>query len=282
MKKRWLLLIFGVLTLLPLIVTVTNSFMSETEVALVYTSKRSLFDLADGIVKKFITFRLIPREATFSQYAQVLLFSPSFLRLLANSVKIAVPVTAGNVFVSLFTAYGFTVWRWRYKEALFFVYIVVMLLPLQAVLVPHYIVADKLKITDSYAAIIMPGIFAPFGPFLLRQSMKSLPVAQFEAARVDGARDLRLLLYIVLPQMKAGIAALAMLLFIEYWNVVEQSVVFIRDYYREPLSVYLSRMADSGSGLVFAASCVYMFVPLWLLAYGRPYLEQGIELSGVK
>jgi multiple sugar transport system permease protein len=82
--------------------------------------------------------------------------------------------------------------------------------------------------------------------------------------------------------MKSGIAALTMLTFIEYWNLVEQAVIFIRDYYREPLSVYLSRIADGRVGLIFAASCVYMFLPLWFLVLGQKDLEKGIELSGVK
>jgi multiple sugar transport system permease protein len=179
-------------------------------------------------------------------------------------------------------AYGFTVWKWKYKQAVFFAYIVVMMMPLQAVLVPNYIVADKLGLTQSYAAIILPGIFAPFGTFLLWQSMKSIPQAYYEAAQMDGAGPFYIFSRIVIPQMKSGIAALTMLTFIEYWNLVDQAVIFIKDYFKEPLSVYLSRMADGRIALIFAASCVYMYLPLWFLVIGQKDLEKGIELSGVK
>lgn len=117
---------------------------------------------------------------------------------------------------------------------------------------------------------------------MLRQSMKAIPKEYFEAAKIDGANDWYIFIHIVLPQMKSGIAALSMLVFIEYWNLVEQVIVFIKDYFREPLSVFLSRIADGQIGLIFAASCMFMFLPLWFLAMGQRNLEKGIELSGVK
>jgi len=268
--------------LYPLIVTFTNSFMSETEIALHYNMKATIFDMIAGVSRHFAQMRLIPNEASLSQYANVLVYQPSYLVLLMNSLKITVPVVLGNVVVSFLTAYGFSVWKWKHKEKLFFVYLLVMLMPLQALLVPNYIVADVLGIKDSYLAIILPGIFAPFGTFLMRQSMKSLPKEYFEAAEIDGANSAQILFYLVAPQMKSGVAALTMLVFIEYWNLVEQAVVFIREYYREPLSIYLSRMTESNAGVVLAASCVYMVVPLWFLFVGQADLEKGIELSGIK
>jgi multiple sugar transport system permease protein len=276
------LFVFGLLFLLPLIVTFSSSLMSEAEILLSYGTKPTLFDLMEGAVEKFRQIRLIPSAITFDQYKEVLLNQPSFMVLLTNSIKITLPVIIGNLFFSMLTAYGFTIWRWRFKEALFMVYIIVMLMPLQAVLVPNYIVADLLRIKTSYLAIILPGIFSPFGVFLMRQSMKTIPPAYFEAARIDGAGNWHIFLHIVLPQLKSSIAALSMLMFIEYWNLVEQAVIFINDYSREPLSVYLSRIADGRMGLIFAASCVYMFLPLWFLMLGQKDLEKGIELSGVK
>jgi multiple sugar transport system permease protein len=276
------LILLSVLFLFPIAVTVTNSFMTENEILLHYTTQLSAFDILNGIKEKFIEITLIPSEITGAQYAEVLINQPSFLILLTNSLKITVPVVLGNLMVSLLTAYGFTIWKWKHKEIVFFIYIVVMMMPLQAVLVPNYIVAEKLGLTTSYLAIILPGIFAPFGTFLLRQNMKCLPKEYFEAAQVDGAGHWYMLLQVVLPQMKSGIAALSMLVFIEYWNIVEQVVIFIKEYYREPLSVFLSRMSAGNIGIIFAASAVYLFLPLWFLALGQKDLEKGIELSGIK
>ncbi len=276
------LICMGTLFLLPLVITISNSFMSEAEILQNYSTRPDTFDLMAGIRDRFRQFRLIPARVTFKQYYEILLKQPSFLLLMMNSLKITVPVTAGSLVISLLSAYGFTVWQWRYKELVFRIYIVVMLMPLQAVLVPNYIIADILHIKDSYLAIILPGIFAPFGVFLMRQGVAAIPEASFEAAKMDGADDLYIFFYIILPQVKSSAAALCMLTFIEYWNVVEQAVVFISDYTKEPLSVYLSRIAEGKTGLVFAASCIYMFLPLWFLATGQKNLEKGIELSGVK
>ena len=276
------LLLFAFVLLYPLIVTLANSFMSEAEIALHYNMKPTIFDMIAGVARHFASMQLIPNEASLSQYANVLVYQPSYLVLLTNSIKITVPVVLGNVVISFLTAYGFSIWRWKYKEALFFVYLLVMLMPLQALLVPNYIVADALGIKDSYLAIILPGIFSPFGTFLMRQSMKSLPKEYFEAAEIDGANSIQILFHLVVPQMKSSVAALTMLVFIEYWNLVEQAVVFIREYTREPLSIYLSRMTEANAGVVLAASCVYMIIPLWFLFFGQSDLEKGIELSGIK
>jgi len=278
----WIMIALGILMLYPLIVTLTNSFMSEAEIALRYTSRLTTFDIVEGITQRFINMGIIPQRVTAEQYVEVLINQPSFMILLTNSIRLTIPTVVGSVIVSSLTAYGFTIWRFRFKEAVFAVYIVVMLMPLQAVLVPNFIIADMLGIRESYLAIILPGIFSPFGVFLMRQSMKIIPPAYLEAARIDGASEWYIFLHVVMPQLKSAVAALAMLIFIEYWNIVEQAIIFITDYRYEPLSVYLSRIAAGRMGLVFAASCIYMFLPLWFLVIGQKDLKKGIELSGVK
>jgi multiple sugar transport system permease protein len=273
--------LLGFIFLLPLLITISNSFMSEAEITMNYTSRLNIFDIIEGVTEKFIRISLIPRKISAGQYAEVLVKQPSFLFLLFNSLKLTVPVCLGSLAVSLLSAYGFTRWRWKYKEALFSLYIVVMLLPLQAVLVPNYIVAGWLHIKESYLAIILPGIFSPFGVFFMRQSLKVFPPSCFEAAEMDGAGDWYILFRVIIPQIKSSIAALSMLTFIEYWNMVEQALIFIPDYTKEPLSVYLSRLNEGRQALAFAASCVYMLPPLLFLFAGQENLQKGIELSGL-
>lgn len=199
-----------------------------------------------------------------------------------NSLKITTPVLIGNVIVSAMAAFAFEHLRFKRKEAVYFAYIIVMLMPLQVLLVPNFLVADWLNIRQSYLAIILPGIFSPFGVFLVRQQLKGFPSEYFDAALVDGAGYFRFFTRIVVPCMKPTFAALTILTFVEYWNVVDQAVVFIHQTYRQPLSVYLSRMVSLDMGMVFATSVIYMLPALLLFFAGTEQMTEGLRLSGIK
>ncbi|MCL1820847.1 MAG: carbohydrate ABC transporter permease [Oscillospiraceae bacterium] len=255
--------------ILPLVITLTNSFMGQSE-------------LAHNLFGYVIRMPLLPSDVTLAQYRQILIESPIYLNMLWNTIAIATPVILGTLIVSSAAAYAFTVLTFKGKETLFFIYLVVMLLPLQVTLMPNYIVADFLGIRDSWLAIILPGIFSPFGVFILRRQMKVMPVSYIEAAQIDGAGHLRILSRIVLPLVKSGLAALAVLTFIEYWNLIDQAIVFIEDIDKQPMSLFLSRINQKQMGVTFAASSFYVFPALVVLLYGADYLRDGIRLSSNK
>ncbi len=266
----------------PLIVTFTNSFMSSREVERNYKAKAFLESVDPVYTDGYINMNIIPDRVTLSQYAKLLVDSPVYLNMFWNSVKIAVPIVLGQIMVSSLAAYAFTVLKFKGKEVLFFLYIIVMLLPLQVTLMPNYLVADWLNITDSYLAIILPGIFSPFGAFLLRQYMKNMPDSYIEAAKIDGAGHGRIFLSIVLPMIKSGIAATMMLTLLDYWNLVDQAVVFIQDVKEQPLSTFLAQINTGELGMAFAGSCFYAAPVLLVLLYGQEYLKNGIAITGIK
>jgi multiple sugar transport system permease protein len=233
-------------------------------------------------VMHFVQMSLIPNFVTYRQYYKLLFENPVYLELFWNSVKLTLPIVAGQLLVSVPGAYAFEQSKFKYKEAVFFVYIVVMLMPLQVVLVPNYIIADFLHIKDSYLAIILPGIFSPFGVFLIRQYLKGMPKEYIEAAKVDGAGHLMIIALIIRPMIKSAIAALAILTFVEYWNLVDQAIVFINDVDAEPLSAYLSRFTEGGLDIIFSASCLYMLPTVLIFLYGQENIVEGIQLSGMK
>lgn len=219
-------------------------------------------------------------EFSFAQYRTILIETPVYLRLFWNSVGITLAVLAGCIVVSLLGAYGFSTLSFRGKEALFFLYLVVMLLPLQVTLMPNYMVAAKLGIKDSYLAIILPAVFQPFGVFLLRQQMRQIPAECMEAARMDGAGSFQMFFHICLPLVKSGVAALTMLLAIEYWNLIDQAVIFIKDADKYPLSVYLARINSSAIPVACASAVFYCVPILAALFYGQRALKEGIGLMG--
>ena len=269
--------------LFPILVTAANSFMSPFEIVKRYSSLLSASNgfNAQGVIH-FVEMSLIPGFVSFKQYIKLLFESPLYLGLFWNSVKITLPVVAGQLLISVPGAYAFELSGFKYKEALFFVYIVVMLMPLQVVLVPNYIVADFLHIKDSYLAIILPGIFNPFGVFLIRQYLKGMPKEIIEAAKIDGANHLQIIAYIIRPMISSAVAALTILTFVEYWNLVDQAIVFIKDANAEPLSAYLSRFTESSLDMIFAASAFYMLPTVLIFLYGQKNIVEGIQLSGLK
>lgn len=276
-----LLIIFSIMTVIyifPLFITISNSFMSQSEVNHNYSNIGDVFHPGE----KFIDMVFVPGRVTLEQYGRLLLQTPVYLNMFWNSVKIAIPVAAGQLLVSSMAAYAFTVLRFKGKELLFFVYIIVMLLPLQVTLMPNYIIADLFHMADSCWAIILPGVFSPFGVFLLRQFMKMIPEAYMESARMEGAGHIVVFSGIVLPMVKSGLTAAAMLTFIDYWNLVDQAVIFIHDSQAQPLSLFLARINREQIGVAFAGSCFYVAPVLIILFYGQDYLKDGISISGLK
>lgn len=242
----------------------------------------SLFWIAPLISTAVKSFYSPSQGLSLEQYRRILIETPVYLNMFWNSVKVTLAVLCGSIVVSLLGAYGFTVLRFKGKDVLFFVYLVVMLLPLQVTLMPNYMVASFLGIEKSYLAVILPAVFGPFGVFLLRQQMKLLPQECVEAAKIDGAGQFRIFFHIFLPLVKSGVAALAMLLAIEYWNLIDQAIIFIKDAKQYPLSVFLARVNEASLGVSQASAVFYSIPILALLFYGHEYLKEGIGLMDVQ
>ena len=268
----------------PILFTLSNSLMSGAEIADRYAKTVTPGNWYDPFFSgiHFARIGLIPDFATVRQYVNMLFLRPDILRYFWNSVMLTVPVVLGQCIISAPAAYAFEQAHWKYKEALFFVYAVIMLMPLQVVMVPNYIMANWLNILDSYLAIILPGIFSPFGVFLIRQQLRSFPKEYYDAARMDGAEHGSYFLVVVIPAIKPTLAALSILTFVEYWNMVDQAVVFIRTEWKEPMSVFLSTLMNQETSMLFVASVLYMLPALFLFLLGEKSMAHGIQLSGLK
>jgi len=268
----------------PIVFIFANSFMGSGEIISRYASEILESNAGDfashGI--HFVRFGLLPQKPTLDQYKELLLDSPGYLRMFWNSVLLVVPVLLGQCVLAPLAAYGLENIRWKYKEAIFFMYIIVMLMPTQILLVPNFIVAGWLNIRESYLGIILPSLFHPLGVFLIRQQLKNFPKECMEAAALDGAGPWKSYWYIVRPNLHSVVAALAVLLFADNWNIVDQAVVFIKNIYGNPLSVYLGSVVTGDPGMFFAVSVFYLTPALLVFLLGQDYLTEGIVLSRLK
>lgn len=272
---------FALLFLMPIILTITNSFMSASEISANYGQ---VFATTDTGGKTFIAERVnlkfIPDIVSFSQYITVLLKSPDYLFKFWNSVILVLPIVLFQLFVASGAAYGFTRYRGRLKEIIFFLYIILMLMPYQVTLVPNYLVSDWFGILDTRWAIWLPGIFSPFAVFLLTKYMRRIPVGVMEAAQIDGAGEWQIFRSICMPLCKGALCSVAILIFIDYWNMVEQPLILLADTELHPLSVFLSKINEGEVGLAFAVATIYMVIPLLVFLYGEDYLVEGITYQG--
>ena len=269
--------------LLPTVLTFTNSFMSGTELASNYGMIFSNIT-ASGSGKTFIaqeiTLKFIPDMVSAQQYLDALFKTPEYLLKFWNSMILVVPIVVFQLFVAAFAAYGFARWRGKLKSIIFFLYVILMLMPYQVTLVPNYLVSDWLGILETRWAIWLPGIFSPFSVYILTKYMRRIPSAYIEAAKLDGANEWQVFLQVSLPLCQGALFSVAILVFIDYWNMVEQPLILLTDPDLQPLSVFLSQVNTGDAGLAFAVATIYMVPTLLLFLYGEDYLVEGIAYAG--
>ena len=270
----------AVIFLLPTVLTITNSFMSQTEINANYGVVFNSVTDSKTFISKTVNLKFIPDIVSFSQYFSVLFKTPDYLLKFWNSAILTVPIVIFQTVVALFASYGFSRLTGKLKEIIFFVYIILMLMPYQVTLVPNYLVSEKLGILDTRWAIILPGIFSPFAVFLLTKAMNRIPKTYFEAAMLDGANEFQIFTSICYPMVRSAVFSVLMLVFIDYWNMVEQPLILLSDESMHPLSVFLSKINSGDTGLAFAVAVIYMMPSLLMFLYGEDYLVEGITYSG--
>ncbi|MCI8927650.1 MAG: carbohydrate ABC transporter permease [Lachnospiraceae bacterium] len=266
---------------MPIVLTVTNSFMSASEISSNYGQVFATTDTGGKMyIAEKVNLKFIPDMVSFSQYITVLFKSPEYLFKFWNSVILVIPIVVFQLLVAAGASFGFTRYRGRIKEIIFFVYIILMLMPYQVTLVPNYLVSEWLHLLDTNWAIWLPGIFSPFAVYLLTKYMRRIPVSMMEAAQIDGAGEWQIFKNICMPLCKGAMCSIAILLFIDYWNMVEQPLILLSDQEKHPLSVFLSKINAGEIGLAFAVATIYMVPPILVFLYGEDYLVEGITYQG--
>ena len=272
--------VFAFLFLMPTVLTITNSFMTQSEITANYGQVFQNATDGKSYIKDKINLKFIPDKVSFTQYFTVLLKSPDFLYKFWNSVILVAPIVLAQLAVASVAAYGFTRWRGKIRDTIFFAYVILMLMPYQVTLVPNYLVSDFLGLLNTRWAIILPGAFAPFSVFLLTKSMRRIPASLIESAKLDGASEWHIFWNICLPQCRSALYSIAILVFIDYWNMVEQPLILLPDASQQPLSVYLSQINAGEIGIAFAAAVIYMVPGLLMFLHGEAYLVEGITYAG--
>ena len=248
---------FGLFVVVPILFTLVNSFSTGT------------------------AYGLLPQQWSLAGWYEVLIRRPHYLVKFWNSLILSVTIAAGQALVASLAGYAFSKFRFPGREPLFFIVIIVMMMPYQVTLVSNYFVIHGLGLMGSWAALIIPAVFSPFGVFLLRQVFDTCPDELLDAARIDGAGDLTILFRILLPRSRAGVVSLVLLTFVDAWNMVEQPLVYLDNSYDYPLSVFLSQMSGQDVGVLCVCGILAALPVLLLFLYYDQDLADGISLSQI-
>lgn len=256
----------------PFVYIMVNSFADNLELA---QNLEPLIQNSEGFVKGSI----LPQYPTIASYIKVLLDTPEFFVAFWNSVKMAGGVVLGQLFIAVPAAWGFAKYDFKCKKLLLRLYFILMLIPFQVRMFPEYLVLNRLKLLDTYWAIIFPGVFSTFAVVILYYFFRQIPKEGLETARLEGANEWQVFWKIGIPLGMPGIISMLTLSFIEYWNLIEQPMVFLKEQIRWPLALILPNVSYTEAGVILASSVITCIPSVLVFLYGESYLEEGLYLS---
>lgn len=163
------------------------------------------------------------------------------LPYIINSIIIIVPIMLFSHLISLLGAYELAYGKSKRNVVILIVLAIVALLPGQVMMIPNYLITGTLGIRGGYLSVILPGVFYPVGVVVLTIQMRTIPGNILEAAKLDGATDGIILRRIVIPNIKFGISIVALILFSEYWNLVDFSTIYLMDERKNHCHLYWER-----------------------------------------
>lgn len=282
MLRHWLvkkaiqlfLILICILSCFPVVILFIGSLTGEQELT---ASLRGV--LYDKGASEVVLFPLLP---TIRGYVNLLLDTPEFYVVFLNSVKITMCITVGQLLVAVPAAWGFSRWHSRVSSILFYLYTLLMLLPFQVTMLSNYIVLDKVGMLDTHAAVILPAVFSTYSVFIIYRFFVGLPEDIFEAFSLESSSRIQKFLYIGIPLAVPGIKAAALLSVVEYWNMIEQPLVFLKNPSLWPFSIYLPELKSSNVQYIFVFSFMVLIPMILVIILGKDNLEKGIGTMIIK
>ena len=207
-------------------------------------------------------------------------------RALLNSAIVSSCQVAGTLVLCSMAAYGLTRIRFRGANVVFALILMTFLLPIESLMVPLYITISGLGLQDTLAGVFIPWLASPFGLFLLRQSFEELPRELDEAARIDGAGHFRIFWSVVLPNVRAPLATLALVIFLFSWNAFLWPLVVLSSPRHLVVQLAIAQSVAPGQlpnwGETFAGATVATVPLITLFLFLQRFFVRGIAMTGVK
>ncbi|MEW8970488.1 MAG: carbohydrate ABC transporter permease [Mesobacillus sp.] len=259
-----ILAIGGILVSLPFVWMILSAFKPESEVMA-------------------LTPTLFPQEWTIENFRN-LFVNMNFGLYLKNTIIVVLWSFVG-LFLNAMAGYAFAKFEFKGRNQLFFMVLATMMIPGQVTMIPVYLILNQMQLTNTMAGIVLPGLVGAFGIFLFRQFMTTIPDELLEAARLDGASELRVFWQIVLPMTKPILAVQGILTFIAGWNSFLWPLIIANDESLYTLSVGLQLLKGQygGNFALQMAGSTFMVVPIVIIfIIFQKHIIDGYTISGMK
>jgi multiple sugar transport system permease protein len=227
---------------------------------------------------------LFPKHSSFEGYRTVIQDAP-FLRWLFNSAYTSVIITVVTIFTSALGGYIFAKFEFRGKRILFILILATMMIPFQVIMIPTYLIISKIGLIDHLSAIILPSLVSAYGVFMARQFIGDIPKDLMEAARLDGAGEMRILWSVMMPLVVPMLSALGIFTFMASWNNYLWPLIVLND--TNNMTVPMALVYFNGSHLVnfnvVMSAAVLIMIPVIAvyLIFQKQFIK-GLTMTGMK
>ena len=227
----------------------------------------------------------IPESVSLDNFREAFAGSP-VMRWTINSFAMALSVTAFQLLFATMAGYGFAKKQFPGREVIFWLYISSLMIPSFALLIPQFTLMSRFGLVNTYLGLIAPGLSAPFGVFLMRQFIQTLPSELIDAAKIDGCSELRVFKDIIVPLAKPGLAVLGIFVFMGQWSSFLWPLIVTQSSDMQTLMVGFALLANRelrvNYGALMAAG-TYMAIPMLVVFFAfQRYFLRGITIGGIK
>ncbi len=235
----------------------------------------------DGEIYDF-PMSVIPKTPTLENFSKLMDRFPLYTW---NSLKLTTIIVIVQLVTATTGAYAFSKLHWRGRDGLFLLYVVSIMIPLQAVIIPQFIIVRNLGLYDTHLALILTGAFTAFGTFLIKQFFMTIPDSYVEAAHIDGAGEFTIFLRLMLPLAKPVIATQVIFSFRFFWNDFFAPLIYITNQKLKTLPLGMADFATETYTYVgpqMAASFISIIPVMIIFLSAQKYFVEGVAASGVK
>lgn len=258
-------IVVSLLIISPILYAISVSFMPSNE----------LFSME---------FNLFPKQPTLENYRQALTKIP-LMRFVLNSFIVSGTITIGQIITCSLAAFAFSFLEFKGKNILFLAVIATMMVPGEATIISNYLTVGSWGWLDTYQVLIVPYLTSAMGIFLFRQFYKSFPISLYESAKIDGCRNLRFIMQILLPLTKPAIGAMAVYTFLNAWNMYMWPLLVTGSDEMRTVQIGIGMLdsVDSQSISMMIAGVVLIIGPsIAIFIVGQKNMIRGMFAGAVK